>query len=195
MRKRLYILADVLTAIRGILAFAIWLIAGLVILFDSAASVWNSPDIVIWLFVIGELCDAFDGICARRWHYPDDGKKRWWRENASILDQVTDIFLITATAAYLGVRLGRFDLLMLGGIVALFCIIVEGLKFHYYSKRLILLRRYIYLACIALALFTLLFATSWNGLAKGVAIAAIFIVGIFLMIIKRNRLTQDVTKL
>ncbi len=195
MGKRLYILADVLTAIRGILAFAIWLIAGLVILFDSAASVWNSPDIVIWLFVIGELCDAFDGICARRWHYPDDGKKRWWRENASILDQVTDIFLITATAAYLGVRLGRFDLLMLGGIVALFCIIVEGLKFHYYSKRLILLRRYIYLACIALALFTLLFATSWNGLAKGVAIAAIFIVGIFLMIIKRNRLTQDVTKL
>lgn len=195
MRKRLYILADVLTAIRGILAFAIWLIAGLVILFDSAASVWNSPDIVIWLFVIGELCDAFDGICARRWHYPDDGKKRWWRENASILDQVTDIFLITATAMYLGVRLGRFDLLMLGGIVALFCIIVEGLKFHYYSKRLILLRRYIYLACIALALFTLLFATSWNGLAKGVAIAAIFIVGIFLMIIKRNRLTQDVTKL
>lgn len=195
MRKRLYILADVLTAIRGILAFAIWLIAGLVILFDSAASVWNSPDIVIWLFVIGELCDAFDGICARHWHYPDDGKKRWWRENASILDQVTDIFLITATAAYLGVRLGRFDLLMLGGIVALCCIIVEGLKFHYYSKRLILLRRYIYLACIALALFTLLFATSWNGLAKGVAIAAIFIVGILLMIIKRNRLTQDVTKL
>lgn len=195
MRKRLYILADVLTAIRGILAFAIWLIAGLVILFDSAASVWNSPDIVIWLFVIGELCDAFDGICARRWHYPDDGKKRWWRENASVLDQVTDIFLITATATYLGVRLGRFDLLMLGGIVALFCIVVEGLKFHYYSKRLILLRRYIYLACIALALFTLLFATSWNGLAKGVAIAAIFIVGIFLMIVKRNRLTQDVTKL
>ena len=177
------------------MAFAIWLIAGLVILFDSAASVWNSPDIVIWLFVIGELCDAFDGICARRWHYPDDGKKRWWRENASVLDQVTDIFLITATATYLGVRLGRFDLLMLGGIVALFCIVVEGLKFHYYSKRLILLRRYIYLACIALALFTLLFATSWNGLAKGVAIAAIFIVGIFLMIIKRNRLTQDVTKL
>lgn len=195
MGKRLYILADVLTAIRGILAFAIWLIAGLVILFDSAASVWNSPDIVIWLFVIGELCDAFDGICARRWHYPDDGKKRWWRENASVLDQVTDIFLITATATYLGVRLGRFDLLMLGGIVALFCIVVEGLKFHYYSKRLILLRRYIYLACIALALFTLLLATSWNGLAKGVAIAAIFIVGIFLMIIKRNRLTQDVTKL
>lgn len=195
MGKRLYILADVLTAIRGILAFAIWLIAGLVILFDSAASVWNSPDIVIWLFVIGELCDAFDGICARRWHYPDDGKKRWWRENASVLDQVTDIFLITATAMYLGVRLGRFDLLMLGGIVALFCIIVEGLKFHYYSKRLILLRRYIYLACIVLALFTLLFATSWNGLAKGVAIAAISIVGIFLMIIKRNRLTQDVTKL
>lgn len=195
MGKRLYILADVLTAIRGVLAFAIWLIAGLVVLFDSAASVWSSPDIVIWLFVIGELCDAFDGICARRWHYPDDGKKRWWRENASVLDQVTDIFLITATATYLGVRLGRFDLLMLGGIVALFCIIVEGLKFHYYSKRLILLRRYIYLACIALALFTLLFATSWNGLAKGVAIAAIFIVGIFLMIIKRNRLTQDVTKL
>lgn len=195
MGKRLYILADVLTAIRGVLAFAIWLIAGLVVLFDSAASVWNSPDIVIWLFVIGELCDAFDGICARRWHYPDDGKKRWWRENASVLDQVTDIFLITATATYLGVRLGRFDLLMLGGIVALFCIIVEGLKFHYYSKRLILLRRYIYLACIVLALFTLLFATSWNGLAKGVAIAAIFIVGIFLMIIKRNRLTQDVTKL
>ncbi len=195
MGKRLYILADVLTAIRGVLAFAIWLIAGLVVLFDSAASVWNSPDIVIWLFVIGELCDAFDGICARRWHYPDDGKKRWWRENASVLDQVTDIFLITATAMYLGVRLGRFDLLMLGGIVALFCIIVEGLKFHYYSKRLILLRRYIYLACIVLALFTLLFATSWNGLAKGVAIAAISIVGIFLMIIKRNRLTQDVTKL
>ena len=195
MGKRLYILADVLTAIRGVLAFAIWLIAGLVVLFDSAASVWNSPEIVIWLFVIGELCDAFDGICARRWHYPDDGKKRWWRENASVLDQVTDIFLITATAMYLGVRLGRFDLLMLGGIVALFCIIVEGLKFHYYSKRLILLRRYIYLACIVLALFTLLFATSWNGLAKGVAIAAISIVGIFLMIIKRNRLTQDVTKL
>ena len=120
---------------------------------------------------------------------------RMMGRNAGGVRMLRYIFLITATAAYLGVRLGRFDLLMLGGIVALFCIIVEGLKFHYYSKRLILLRRYIYLACIALALFTLLFATSWNGLAKGVAIAAIFIVGIFLMIIKRNRLTQDVTKL
>lgn len=67
MRK--YHLADALTALEIIMAATI---TGMIIFGGSA-------NVVIWLFAVGELCDAFDGICARRWPYPDDGKFRWWR--------------------------------------------------------------------------------------------------------------------
>lgn len=190
MRKKLYILADILTLTRGMIGIAI----GLILIMP--VSVFSSPDVVIWLFVAGELFDAFDGICARRWHYPNDGKQRWWRNHASELDQAADITLIITTALYIICRLKRSDLLALGEIVIIFCIIVEWIKSSRgCSKRLILFRRYVYLACIALVLFALLFATSWSRLAKGAAIVAILVVGIILMIVKRNRLTQDVTEL
>ena len=64
MRK--YHLADVLTSLETLCA---------VILIGFA--IGNVPvDYALWVFAAAELCDAFDGICARRWPYPDDGKRR-----------------------------------------------------------------------------------------------------------------------
>ena len=79
MRK--YHLADVLTSLETLCA---------VILIGFA--IGNVPvDYALWVFAAAELCDAFDGICARRWPYPEDGKRRWWRIYAVELDQLSDI--------------------------------------------------------------------------------------------------------
>ncbi len=182
-----YFLADILTGTEVIIS----VIIAIMIFFSSEVT----QDVIIWLFVVGELCDAFDGICARRWHYPDDGKKRWWREYAPIIDQVSDIMLIVATALYLIISQAKISLLILGVVIGLFCILVEIWKRFHYFERLVLFRRYIYLGAIAITLFELLFATSWGNTAKYLAVIAIFIVGIALMIVKRNRLTEDITKL
>jgi len=186
IKMKKYFLADILTTIEVVTAIVI---AVVTFLPDRI-----SPDIIIWLFVIGELCDAFDGICARRWRYPEDGKRRWWREHAAMIDQISDIMLIFATAFYLVIDLGKTYLLALSVGIGVFCTLVEVWKNFHYSERLVLFRRYVYLGAIAIALFELLFATSWNRSIKGLAVLATFIVGITLMIVKRNRLTEDVTK-
>lgn len=79
MRK--YHLADVLTSLETFLA--------VVLVGFAIGNV--SVDYALWVFAIAELCDAFDGICARRWPYPNDGKRRWWRTYAVELDQISDI--------------------------------------------------------------------------------------------------------
>lgn len=69
MRKK-YLLADVLSYTEVALA---------IIMAIVAIFVPTDSGVALTIFGIGMLCDAFDGICARRWPYPSDGKYRFWR--------------------------------------------------------------------------------------------------------------------
>lgn len=188
---RKYHLADVLTTIEIIMAVTI---TGMI--FFKVSANW-----VIWAFVIGELCDAFDGICARRWPYPDDGKHRWWRVPSTVqaIEHISDICLLSACSAFLIFhtnRLIRASTIVGTVAIAAICIIVE-LQIQtdeFYTlqpertKEVILWRRKVYLAGIALGVVFLIFATSWHWLIKiGCCLIGIR-VGLYLRRKKRDRL-------
>lgn len=184
-------IADALTATE-------FLMAGILIgmTFFKISANW-----AVWVFATGELCDAFDGICARRWPYPDDGKARWWREPTTIqiLEHTSDILLLTACALFLIMgtnRLIRALTLVCGLIIACICALVEVelqtddfyLLQPERTKEVILWRRKIYLVGIILGVAFLIFATSWRlPLKLGCCLLGICI-GIFLVHRKRDRL-------
>lgn len=168
-----------------------------------------SADYAIWVFVAGELCDALDGPCARRWHYPDDGRYRWWRHYNSEIDQLSDIVLAVACGLYLIFRVHTFGgcCLLLG--IGAFCLIVQYMLYGYdtnqhrfyrrdlpYSTELVLFRRKVYVfGGIGGAIALLIWATSWPAQLKfSLALVGIGI-GLYLAKKKRNRLTEDVTPL
>ena len=61
------------------------------------------------------------------------------------------------------------------------------------ALRLILFRRYLYLAGIVIALVSLLFATSWGPALQIGALVALTVILIILIICKSNRLREDHT--
>lgn len=189
MRK--YHLADALTALEIIMAVTI---TGMVI-FDVSAN-W-----VIWAFAIGQLCDAFDGICARRWPYPDDGKPRWWRVPSTVqrLEHFSDIYLLSACSAFLIFRahiIIRILTIVGTAVIALICIGVEiELRTDEFyllqperAKEVILWRRKVYLVGIALGVVFLIFSTSWHWLIKISCCVIGACVGLYLRKKKRDRL-------
>lgn len=197
MRK--YYIADLLTLSEVILAgILLWM------------TIFNvHADYALWVFVAGELCDALDGPCARRWHYPDDGKYRWWRHYNSEIDQISDILLAVACGLYLIFRVNPIGgcLLLLG--IGTFCVIVQYKLYGYdrdthrfrrknyiYAEQLILFRRKVYVFIgIGGTIALLVWATSWSIYVKvGLALVGI-VAGIYIANKKRNRLTEDQTPL
>lgn len=189
MRK--YHFADALTALEIIMAATI---TGMIFCGGSA-------DQVIWMFAIGELCDAFDGICARRWPYPDDGKFRWWRvpRTVQLIEHVSDIFLLVACAVFLVVRSSLIIriLTVIGGvIIAAICFLIEVEiqtdEFYLLqperTEEVILWRRKVYLVGIALGVAFLIFSTSWNFWIKIGCCLVGAIIGLYLKKKKRDRL-------
>lgn len=196
---KIYHVADLFTLLEAILA---------VVLFGMA--VGNiSPDYALWIFAIGEICDAVDGACARRWHYPNDGKYRWWRVHNEGIDQITDIMLAFACGIYLIWRVNNvIGVLLLGGI-GMFCLYVQGTALYYNphsnkfeltgnptAKALLLFRRLLYVIVgVGGAVLTLIWHTSYPRVIKIVLTVILMIVGIFLFIKKSNRRTQYRTPL
>lgn len=185
-----YHLADALTAIEVIMA---------VILIGM--TIYRAPpEWAIWVFVIGQLCDAFDGVCARRWPYPNDDKPRWWRKprTVQIIEHVSDILLIVACAFYLLTRPGAisFITLLFAPIIIGICACVEyylrttHLSPHQRLKT-IRRRRYAYLSGIAIGIALFIFATNWPPKLKHTLCITGIVIGIGLAIYKWDRLRES----
>lgn len=195
-----YHLADLFTLLEVILAVALlWM------------AIMDCPvDWALWIFVGGEICDALDGPCARKWHYPNDGKHRWWRTYNSEIDQISDILLAVACGVYLIWRVNwLIGVLLLGGI-GTFCLLVQCHLYYYdqlrrsvktnnnilYADRLILFRRRFYVvAGVGGAIATLVWYSSWPFWLKlGITLSAPFLVKIGARV-KSNRWRENKTKL
>jgi len=200
-----YHLADALTAFEVTMAIALLGMA----FFQIPA------DIAIWVFVLGELADALDGPCARRWPYPDDGKVRWWRTHVKTIEHISDIFIAVACMLYLLLQptnvtfsplwWGPFTVsggaMMLGGSIIVVCILGEvtieflrgqnSVQSHKYADGIILARRWVY-AFIGIGggIFLLVSATSWGPKTKMTAIFAECVVGALLLYFKFDRATD-----
>lgn len=185
-------IADLLSFAETVLAIAVLLIT-----FFRGKS-----DSVLWLFCLGEVCDALDGPCARRWPYPP-GEKHWWRHRriVELWEHSSDILLLVACALYLLMhanRTIRFLTLFLGSSIGFYCMMVEY-EVHtlsYYlanpaiTKRRILFRRKVYLAAIALGVLFLLLTTSYSPLCKFILACVGIAVGLILLAKKQNRLHE-----
>ncbi len=192
MRK--YHIADILSATEIILALVLF---GMTFRHTSA-------DLAIWIFVAGELCDAFDGPAHRRWPYPDDGKHRWWRipRVVQAIEHTSDILMIVACAFFLLTQSFFIKTITLtaGSLIAIYCTAVEidlqrrlklGIITSEERHRIIIRRRIIYLCGIAIGLFLLLAATSWPDQLKHFLVFVILAIGASLMIYKWDRLTES----
>lgn len=203
MRK--YHLADALTAFEVIMA----------IILLGMAFYRVSADLAIWVFVLGELADALDGPCARRWPYPDDSKIRWWRTHVKAIEHISDIFIATVCMLYLLLQpaSATFDLfwwgpfevssgaMILGTFIIVICILSEvairvlrsngSAQDHKHADSIILVRRWIY-AFIGLGggIFLLISATSWSLKTKLTAVFAGAVIGMLLLYCKLDRATD-----
>lgn len=189
-----YHLADALSLIEILMGLTL-----LVMIVIPAPADW-----AIWVFVAGQLCDAFDGICARRWPYPDDGKPRWWRipKVVQAIEHTSDILLISALAFYLLTQetVVRYLTLFAGISITVFCIWTEidikCLRFQppltiEQCRKLIRRRRYVYLLGITIGIAELIFCTSWPFWLKLLLCGVGITIGLALIIIKWDRFTES----
>lgn len=193
-----YHLADVFTALEFACGFIIFIMA-----FYGV-----KPEIVVFLYGFAEICDALDGPCARRWHYPNDNKYRWWRYYAPQLDQISDLLVGVAIGVYFTWRI-NFTL----GLIILIAAIIIGLTvqtvaydfppigLNLLENRpkvgtvLVLVRRWLYVITLALIALNLILATGWARIIKLTLCGVLSAICLILLFSKINRLIEVKTPL
>ena len=162
-------LADILTLTRFILAIIL-----LVMCFTGGSLAAGFT-----IFVLGELTDAFDGTLATKYPFPKN-KTPKYRKYAAKYDMLTDTFLGVVMALFfiLRVNLVAGLIILLGyGILAMVVdFLVYGKLFGHpddarhnslahknfpLAKKIILMRRNLYLALMFLAAAWTLYASEW----------------------------------
>lgn len=199
----MYYLADVLTLLRVVGTAAILGLAG----FGNAADTLT----VLVLFALSELTDAFDGMAARRWPYPQDGKRRWWRTYAEEIDQIADLALGGAATLFVGLHLAPGLALAIAVGVVGFALPVQIWRQYRIRRipyeecdplrvRVILARRWLYLVALAALILCMLghLVLSLPAAARGQVVAALAVVLVIIAVgliwLKRDRLVRDKPK-
>lgn len=194
--------ADILTIFR--IALAVALIAMTFSYGDAGAG--------FLVFVIGELTDAFDGTCATKWPFPKS-KTPKYRKYAAKYDMFADILLAVSMVLFFLVRVNLIAGLIIGlgyGIIALIIdFIVYGKPmghpddFKPYSlsarnfplaKKIVLIRRRIYIILIALVAAWTLYASDWAVEIKIIITVVAVLISIFLWFFlsqRRHNISRD----
>ncbi len=195
---KIYHLADTCTALECVCAVIIFIMA------------WcgAKPEYALCIFFVGEMFDAFDGPLARHFHYPEDGKYRWWREYACQIDQLSDLLIGITTCVYVAKCINPIigwtalsAATAIGLSVQTLTYDFPPLRFNWLEHRprlgnaVVLIRRWLYVGLVVFAVALLLWNTSWPLNAKVVITVILCTIGLFLFICKLNRLTEVKTKL
>ena len=180
-------LADILTFTRIILA---------IILIVIAVIPNESKDLNIaafFLFVIGELTDAFDGTCATKWPFPKN-KTPKYRKYAAVYDMLADALLAGGLALFFINKINLVVGLVVGITYTVIAILLDFIiygkllghpdtatknslmmKNFDLAKTIVLTRRNVYLALIFIATTITLYDSSWP-LAVKITITSIAVV-------------------
>ena len=195
-------LADILTFSRFILAIILIILA--IFGGDIGAG--------FLVFVLAELTDAFDGTCAAKWPFPKN-KVPKYRKYAAKYDMYADALTAMAVILFftLRVNLTAGLIIFIGfGLIALIIeAIVYGRLFGHpddctpnslakrnfkLAKKIVLARRMLYVALIALVAFWLLYASAWPLTIKIIITLITLIVGAFLWVFlsqRRHNISRD----
>ena len=198
-------LADILTLIRFILATTLIILA----IFDSEAS---NIGIGFLLFVIAELTDAFDGTCATRWPFPKN-KTPKYRKYAAKYDMYADALTAVAVILFFIFRVNWLAGLIITIGYGLIAPVVEAVVYgklcgppddcapnslmkrnFKLAKKIILARRMLYIALIALMTFWLLYASNWYLAVKIIITIIVLVAGTFLWVFlsqRRHNISRD----
>ncbi len=207
-----YHIADLLTLSR--------LLVGVAILVLTFTIQEPKNRLILTLFSVGSLTDALDGEFARKYKYPNDGKRRWWREynfdyclyQYEINDIIADLVIGTMTLIYIARWISPF----FGGIylgatfgVGIFVSATTNSELFTHPQEvgtsriieeirvfIILKRRKWYARGIAVVILTLIIAAKFPLIVTALLILTGIIVAILIIKQKENtRLKQDKTPL
>ena len=179
-------LADLLTLTRFVLSLILF----------SLSFVDGAPETAFIIFLIAELTDAFDGTCARMWPFPKN-KTPKYRKYATKYDILSDALLAGAQVLFLTLRVNLsigliiifyYLISSIGGDLLVYGKIIghpddctkDSLARRNFplAKKIILTRRYIYVACLGIVNAVILFATSWPNTIK----YSLFVLGCFIFV-------------
>lgn len=195
-------LADILTFSRFILAIILIILA--IFGGDIGAG--------FLVFVLAELTDAFDGTCAAKWPFPKN-KVPKYRKYAVKYDMYADALTAMAVILFFTLRVnltvGLIIFIGFGLIALVIEAIVYGRLFGHpddctpnsltkrnfkLAKKIVLARRMLYVALIALVAFWLLYASAWPLTIKIIITLITLIVGAFLWVFlsqRRHNISRD----
>ncbi|MBQ6410112.1 CDP-alcohol phosphatidyltransferase family protein [Candidatus Saccharibacteria bacterium] len=195
-------LADILTFSRIILAAVL-----------TIMSFCHAPlHAAFIVYMVGEITDALDGTCASRWPFPKN-KTPKYRKYAAKYDMFADGFIALAMVLFFSLRVNLFaGLLMLIpyliiGLVIEFtvygkfmghpddctknCLMRRNFKL---AKKIILIRRNVYLAILFTMAVWTLYVSEWSLLTKniimGIGLAGSLFFWIFLSQ-RRHNISRD----
>ena len=189
-------LADLLTFSRFVL--------GLFLLY--MAFFGGAPEIALIVFLVAELTDAFDGTCARKWPFPKNKTPRY-RKYAAKYDMASDVLLAGAQVLFLALQV---NLIAGVAVMAYYAISAVGGDLLVYgkilghpddyhkkslmdknfplAKKLILIRRHIFVACLVAVSILILFATNWPVVVKiGLLLAGSLILAFMWFFLRQRR--------
>ncbi len=198
--------ADILTFTRIILSIILIVIA--VVPNDSK----DLNCIAFFLFVIGELTDAFDGTCATKWPFPKN-KIPKYRKYAAVYDMLADALLAAGLALFFINKINLVVGLTVGVVYSVIAILIDFIvygkllghpdtctenslmkKNFDLAKTIILTRRNVYLALIFTATTVTLYDSSWPLAVKititAIAVAICVALWIFLAQ-RRHNISRD----
>lgn len=169
-------LADILTFTRIILATVL-----------TCMSFYLAPlHAAFIVYMLGEITDALDGTCASRWPFPKN-KTPWYRKYAAKYDMFADGFIALAMVLFFSLRVN-----MLAGLLMLVPYLIIGsiIEFVVYgkfmghpddctknclmrrnfklAKKIILIRRNVYLAILFTMAVWTLYASEWSLITKNI---------------------------
>jgi hypothetical protein len=170
-------LADILTLARFIVATALLLVA----LFDAGVD----AGVGFILFVLAETTDAFDGTFSVLWPFPP-GKAPAYRRHAATYDMVADALTMIAAVLFFTLRVnwlvGLIIIIGYGSLAVLTELTVYGHPFFGHpdnyapgslidrnfplAKKIIMLRRTVYLLLLALIAIWMLIESPWDTPVK-----------------------------
>lgn len=194
--------ADILTLARLILSLTLFVLA-----FTGADS-----SVAFVLFILGELTDAFDGTCATKWPFPR-GKAPWYRKYSVKYDMLADVLLSVGMALFFILQVNLVAGLIIGVGYSTLAIIIDLIVYgklighpddfrprslmdrnFKLAKKVVLARRNLYVALIALVAVWSLWASSWDIVVKITTTIILAIVASFLwgfLAQRRHNISRD----
>ena len=188
-------LADFLTFVRLILAIVL-----IVLTFTE-----GDLSAGFTAFVLGQLTDAFDGTCAAKWPFPKN-KTPKYRKYAAKYDMIIDILLSFAMFLFFTIRVTLVGGLAMGLSYIFASLVIEFVVYGKFlghpddcrphslikhnfnlAKKIILTRRMVYMALIAVSAVWTLYASTWPLVVKIIITIIASIVAIFLWFFQSQR--------